>query len=125
MGTRVAPSYANTFMGWFKDNFVYTHLTQPMVWKRFIDEIFVIWTHGEETLSRFIQHLNNCLPSIKFEAEQSTEKVNILDVTVSLGVENSMETDLYTKPTDRHKYLDNHSAHPKHCRDGIPFSQFL
>ena len=125
MGTRVAPSYANTFMGWFEDEFVYTYNPAPMVWKRFIDDIFVIWTHGLERLNAFVHHLNNCLPSIKFEAEQSCSEIHFLDVTVSIDEQHNLQTDLYTKPTDSHNYLNYKSAHPRHCRDGIPYSQFL
>ena len=125
MGTRVAPSYANTFMGLFEDQYVYTYTPEPKVWKRFIDDIFVIWTHGIDSLNQFIHHLNNCLPSIKFEADLSTTEIHFLDVTVSLGEQHNIQTDLYTKPTDSHNYLKYNSAHPRHCRDGIPYSQFL
>ena len=125
MGTKVAPSYANTFMGWYEDQFVYTYTPAPKVWKRFIDDIFVIWTHGQESLNDFVHYLNNCLPSIKFEAETSTSHIHFLDVTVSINEQHQLQTDLYTKPTDSHNYLNYKSAHPRHCRDGIPYSQFL
>ena len=125
MGTRVAPSYANTFMGWFEDTFVYPHNPSPIVWKRFIDDIFIIWTHGRDSLNDFVSYLNGCLPSIKFEAESSTAEVHFLDVTVSIDADHNLQTDLYTKPTDSHNYLNYRSAHPRHCRDGIPYSQFL
>ena len=118
MGTRVAPSYANTFTGWFKDKFVYTYNPAPTVWKRFIDDIFVIWTHGIESLNDPIHYLNTYLPSIKFEAEQSCSEIHFLHVTVSIDEHHQLQMDLYTKPTDSHNYLN-------HCRDGIPFSQFL
>ena len=36
-----------------------------------------------------------------------------------------MVTDLYTKPTDSNNYLHFYSAHPLHCKRGIPFGQFL
>ena len=125
MGTRVAPCYANTFMGWYEDTHVYQYHTLPRLWKRYIDDIFVIWTHSHQQLEEFIGHLNQCMPSIKFETESSQEKVNFLDVTVTLCPGGHITTDLYTKPTDSHNYLDYQSAHPKHCRVGIPFSQFL
>ena len=62
-------------------------------------DIFVIWTHGHESLMNFVHHLNNCLPSIKFEADTSTVEVHFLDVTVSLDEGYNLHTDLYTKPT--------------------------
>ena len=38
---------------------------------------------------------------------------------------NTVETDLYCKPTDSHNYLLYNSAHPKKCKESIPYSQFL
>ena len=46
-------------------------------------------------------------------------------MTVSIDRHHNLQTDLYTKPTDSHNYLNYKSAHPRHCRDGIPYSQFL
>ena len=46
MGTKLPPSYANLFMTNFKQNHVYTYHPQPTLWKRFIDDIFMIWPHG-------------------------------------------------------------------------------
>ena len=42
MGTKLAPSFANIFMGWFKNTPVYTYHLQPIMWKRYIDDIFII-----------------------------------------------------------------------------------
>ena len=126
MGTKVAPSFANTYMGWFESNHVYTYHIQPLLWVRYIDDIFVIWQHGKETFSDFVTHLNQCVPSIKFETDISDSQVHFLDVTVSLDQEtNLISTSLYTKPTDAHNYLSFLSCHPRNCKTGIPYSQFL
>ena len=126
MGTKVAPSFANTYMGWFESTHVYTYHTQPLLWVRYIDDIFVIWQHGREAFSAFETHLNQCVPSIKFETDLSDQEVHFLDVTVSLNQEtNSITTSLYTKPTDAHNYLSFLSCHPRNCKSGIPYSQFL
>ena len=37
----------------------------------------------------------------------------------------SIETDLYTKPTDKHEYLLVSSCHPQHTKRAIPFSLAL
>ena len=42
MGTKLAPSYANLFMSKFEQDHVYTYHLQPTLWKRFIDDIFLI-----------------------------------------------------------------------------------
>ena len=36
-----------------------------------------------------------------------------------------ISTDLYCKPTDRNNYLPYDSAHPPHCKKGLPYGQFL
>ena len=37
----------------------------------------------------------------------------------------SIETELYTKPTDKHQYLLVSSCHPQHTKRSIPFSLAL
>ena len=44
---------------------------------------------------------------------------------VRITSENTIETNLYTKPTDSHDYVLYNSAHPQRCKDSIPYSQFL
>ena len=51
--------------------------------------------------------------------------MNCFDVTVILGREGSIITDLYTKPTDSHANLDYRFEPPKNCRSGIRDSKFL
>jgi hypothetical protein len=125
MGTKVAPSFANLFMADFEDKYVYTYQTQPKLWLRYIDDIFMIWDHTQEELDTFIQHLNSCHTTIKFTSESSTSKVNFLDTTVTIEANGTLYTNLYTKPTDSHNYLRYDSAHPHHCKTSLPTSQFL
>ena len=61
---------------------------------------------------------------IKFEVQKSTDKVNFLDVTVSI-MENCLKTSLYSKPTDACQYLNTSSNHPKHVISNIPKGQFI
>ena len=111
MGTKLAPSYANLFMSTFEDKYVYTYPQQPTLWKRFIDDIFLIWPHGKESLIRFIEHLNRVHPTIKFTSDISDKEIAFLDLTIYLSYPH-LYTRIYTKSTDRHMYLDNSSEHP-------------
>ena len=45
MGTKLAPSFANLFMGHFEDKFVYSYPLKPFLWKRLIDDIFFVSLH--------------------------------------------------------------------------------
>ena len=125
MGTKVAPAYANTFMGWYEDKHVYTYRKQPLLWKRFIDDMFVIWQYSQEDLKEFVSHLNTRMQSIKFEADTSTVSVNFLDVTIIIDPEGNINTTLYTKPTDSHNYINYQFCHQKACKNEIPYGQFL
>ena len=58
MGTRMAPSYANLFLGKFERGAVLNSPHQPYLWLRFIDDIFMIWTAGPEKLKVFVDYLN-------------------------------------------------------------------
>ena len=124
MGTHLAPSYANLFMDLFERKYVYTYPVQPLLWKRYIDDIFLLWDKSTFELQKFIDHLNNCVPSIKFEANISESQINFLDVKVLLK-NNVLTPTLYTKETDTLSYLDYSSCHPTSCKKSIPYSQFL
>ena len=54
MGTAVAPNYANLFMDRFESKALANWPLKPAIWLRFMDDIFMIWTHGEDTLNEFI-----------------------------------------------------------------------
>ena len=121
----MAPSYANLFMAKLESSLL-SHPTtlKPLVWWRYIDDIFALWTHGEEALKEFIDDLNTAHSTIKFTSEWSHVQIHFLDVLVSLK-DGVLSTDLYTKETDTHQYLHASSCHPWHCKAAIPYSQAL
>jgi predicted GIY-YIG superfamily endonuclease len=124
MGTKMAPSYANIFMGKLEGQLLASVERTPYQWVRFIDDIEMKWQYGRESLDDFISKANNFHPSIKFTAEISNSNHVFLDTTTRL-VENKLHTDIYSKPTDKHQYLLPTSCHPKHCIKNIPYSQAL
>jgi hypothetical protein len=123
MGTKMAPAYANLFMNDFEESFLNTQERKPTVWVRYIDDIFIIWEHGQSHLDMFMSAINHHSKAIKFTIEQSNEAVPFLDTTVFIK-ENRICTRLYTKPTDSHLYLRFDSCHPPHCKTAIPKSQY-
>ena len=116
MGTRMAPAFANLFMGEFEKKALEGYVDKPFLWFRYIDDIFMVWTHGNEKLDSFITYLNSIHPTIKFTSERST----------TIQLENGkIKTDLYCKPTDKHQYLLHSSSHPYHTKKSIPYSLAL
>ena len=121
IGTKFAPPYACLFMDKIETAFLETQQLQPLVWFRYIDDIFFIWTHGEQELQTFLRSLNEFHTDIKFTYESSKESIAFLDLKVS--VKNSkIITDLYVKSTDRHQYLHYLSTHPNHTKGSVVFS---
>ena len=125
MGTKVAPSYANLYMRVLEEKLLEAYHLKPTTWYRYIDDIFFIWNHGEESLKDWITYLNNAHPTIKFTAEYSTKSIHFLDTTVKIDSNQNLYTDLYCKPTDSHNYLRYNSAHPPRNISSLPYSQFL
>ena len=126
MGPPMGPSIANIFMGWFEERLLSdtTWSIDPKVWRRFIDDIMLLWFAGEEKLKDFLDWLNTQHQSIKFTANYGTTDVPFLDVKLSLH-NGSISTDLHVKPTDAHMYVPFTSCHPRHCVRAIPYSQCL
>ena len=134
MGTPMAPNYANLFMAKFENEVITSYHQKtglkPYVWYRYIDDIFIIWTHGADTLDDFITHNQNfskqkkMKSNISFEVNQSTVKANFLDVSVELK-DGVLATTLYSKPTDAHLYLNKSSNHPQHVTKNLPKGQLI
>ena len=104
MGTKMAPSYANLFMGVLEQQMLSSYKYKLLAYFRYIDDIFMIWTEGKETLNEFLTHCNNQNKHIQFEQTISKNSIPFRDVSVILE-NGKLTTDLYSKPTDKHQYL--------------------
>ncbi len=124
MGTKMAPSYAILYMDYLERK-ILERDPKPYIWLRFIDDIFMVWLHGDEELDAFLTYLNSFHETIKFTHESSDSTVNFLDVTVHKDENGELSTDVFVKPTDAHSYLNYHSCHPPHIVRSIPYSQAL
>ena len=76
---------------------------------------FMIWLHGEKDLNDFLAGLNSFRKSIKFTWESSSEGISFLDVRV-IKVNGAFQTDVFSKPTDAHQYLNFKSCHAQQSR---------
>jgi len=65
MGSPLSLVLANYFMGTFEVNALDTASKKPMCWFRYVDDTFVVWSHGEDELQRFLVHLNSVNPRIR------------------------------------------------------------
>ena len=51
MGTKMAPSYANIFKGILEKQMLSTYPHKSLIYIRYIDDIFMIWTKEKTALT--------------------------------------------------------------------------
>ena len=125
MGTKMAPSYANIFMCELEERFLSECEKKPLVYLRYIDDIFMVWTDSDESLVKFVDEFGKVNDSIKFTMSKSKSEIDFLDVKLRVSDGNKISTSVYHKPTDKHTYLRHESFHPRHCKKAVVYSQFL
>lgn len=125
MGARFSVKFANIYMHvWFRKYLAsFNGLTFDFI-GRLIDDVFTLWPYGKEAFDRLFAYLNNCHPTIKFEADISSAEVHFLDTFVTIQ-DDVLHTRVYTKPTDKKQFLFYSSCHPLHVKNAIPYSQAI
>ena len=123
MGQKYAPHYADIYMAEFEKEALAKCDFKPDCYYRYLDDIFIIWPHGQEAFNTFLAAFNSHRPSIKFKAEISSNSVNFLDTTLFRGKDNTLESKVFFKPTDTHQLLHKASFHPRHTFAGLVKSQ--
>ena len=128
MGKVYAPALANIYMLEFDDKATKGFKIQPILFFRYLDDIFFIWTGTKEELLEYETYLNSLIPGIKITLEYSKVSANFLDTTIYKNTTNditTLQTRVYFKPTDTHQLLHTTSFHPKHTCRGILKSQLI
>lgn len=75
MRTKMAPAYTNLFMGRLETQLI-NHATEHIhTWKKFIDDIFIIWTETAEEFEQFMTNINQIHPTIKFTHKISEKEL--------------------------------------------------
>ena len=141
MGTTCAPPYACLTVGRLEETKLFTYELQKYfngsecnlimeLSKRYMKDYFIFWPL-KLNFEQFKTCLNKVQPSIKFtlenqemiyDNEKKVQVLNFLDVKIILHEDNSVETDIYYKPTNTHDYLPYDSAHPHHTTTNIPYN---
>ena len=72
MGTICSPSYASIFMSEFEEKHYYLLMkSKSVIYLRYIDNIFMVWSKSESELRHFMNELNQKHQSIKFDFKLS------------------------------------------------------
>ena len=68
-----------------------------------------------------MDHANEINTSIRVELRSNSRKIEFLDTLVKIDDQRFVTTDLYTKPTDKHMYVNFKSDHPYSVKKAIPY----
>lgn len=128
MGKPYAPSLANIYLQELDDKMV-AYTLHILLYFRFIDDIFFVWTGTEQQLINFNKYINSLIEGIEIKLTWSTTSINFLDTTIyKSNVDtplSTLMTKVYFKETDNHLLLHPDSFHPRHTRMGVLKSQFI
>ena len=122
MGTICAPAYANIFMAEFEQKYVYPLIKdKSILFLRYIDDIFMVWTKSEKQLKDFMSELNQKHP-IKFDYKFDCKQIEFLDTLVYIDQQNKLKTTLFQKSRDRQNFVNAKLELPYSLKKSIPYS---
>lgn len=125
MGAKYAPSVANLYMAEWEDDILYNNKPQQLLlFKRFIDDIIVIWAGDRESLMDFCFNLNTNNKNIRLTWEINDEKIHFLDLEILIE-DGKLVTQTFFKQVDGNSYLPLDSCHHAPWLNNIPTGQFI
>ena len=127
-GIKLAPPYACIAMGKYESEVFKSEndmLKSILLWKRFIDDIFLLFKGSKTECEHFLNWLNSLMPGvINLKCNFSEDTLEFLDLKIMIK-NGRLETELFVKPTNLQLFLDYNSNHPTHCKNSIVYCQAL
>ena len=116
-------AFAVIFMAHIEKQLLLASLQKPILWKRFIDNIFSVWALSEREINDFVDFANLFHTTIKFTHEMSSEKIVFLDTEVFKGPRftdnKTLDVQTHFKPTETFQYTHFSSCHPFSVKKGF------
>ena len=123
MGTKMAVAFSIIYMADFEERLLKASPHKPLVWKRFIDDIFSLWVTLKAEVTKFVNFANSFHPTIKFTCEMSPENAVFLDTEVFKGPRFStlkfLDVRTHFKPTETFQYTHFSCCHPINTKRGF------
>ena len=127
-GIKLVPPYACISMGEYENDVFNSEnemLKLVLLWKRFIDDIFLLFKGSKEECDLFLNWLNSLMPGvIQLKCSFSEDTLEFLDLKIMIR-NGRLETELFVKPTNLQLFLEYNSNHPTHCKNAIIYCQAL
>jgi hypothetical protein len=111
MGVKMAVAFASLFMVTIEQPAVTAAAEFLLLYKRFVDDGFLIWGGSRDALIHFLESLGSTDPNIKITYDISPTSAIFLDLTLDLQPNGSICTTLYQKPMNLYPYIPFISAH--------------
>jgi len=111
MGSPLSPVIANFFIEDFEKKATEQAKHKPVCWFRYVDDTFVIWPHGQEKLTEFLNHLNGLHNKIRFTMGKEEGHLPFLDIDIYRKTDGSLGHKVYRKPTHTNLHLHQNSHH--------------
>lgn len=125
MGAKFAPSVAGLFMSQWEEEVVFTDPPEELrLYKRYIDDIFIIWVGDRDLLTSFFLKLNNNIKNIVLTWQIEEQSISFLDLEIS-RINNQYTTKTFFKNVDRNSYLPLSSCHHSNWLFNIPKGQLM
>ena len=94
---------------------------KPLLWVRYVDDIFIVFKGTPEELTTFVDYVNSFIPSIQFTVEHETEnKLPFLDIQVLHDPNvHSFKFSVFRKSTNAENYIHFFSFHSKQIKTNV------
>ena len=123
MGSPLSGVLANLYMEYLEDELLPTLAEQPLLWLRYVDDVFIIWPDNLD-FENFFSRVNTLAPTINFTVEKEANGcLPFLDTTV-IRNNTQLNFKVYRKPNSVNTYIHNFSNHPFHIKRATMFSMF-
>ena len=125
MGNRIAPLIAIIYMHILESKLLATYQLKPTIYKRYIDDILIVWPHGKDTLLEFLNYFNKAEETIKFTMETNEDNGWLNYLRFSLRPEDGfIERKFYRKPSTRPLFIRADSHHPDDIKRNAIINEF-
>lgn len=119
MGCPLSPALSEFYLDVFETQAIEIFDVKPVIYKRYVDDTFIIWPQDIIPVESFLDHMNCQAKTIKFTIEYEKDgKLPFLDVEVKREGD-KISTSVYRKVTDSGRYLHYDSNHPQCTKTGI------
>ncbi|CAF4824088.1 unnamed protein product, partial [Rotaria magnacalcarata] len=105
MGNPLAPIIADLWMQKIEEKLNRYTTNKPMIWLRYVDDIFCVFTISKEKIFEFRTRINKWHKNLHFTLKlESDNSIAFLDVLVTQE-QDKLTTSLYRKPTHAGLYM--------------------